>query len=572
MGGIIRGSSAIPTGSASSPGLPFIASPNNGIFMPADGGFGIALASKNIFDLSIGGLTLGYKPDPTYALTLVAGSPFLTGATPWSVTVSPDGAHVFAANNASSTVSAYSRNSATGFLTPVVGSPFTSGSAPQTAIVSPDGAHVIVVNGGSNTLAVFSRNSATGFLTPVAGSPFAAGPVFSTPRSAAITPDGAYVIVADDGTDSISVFSRNKATGFLSPVVGSPFLNNATPWNLALSPDGAYVFVTNYIAGTINVYSINIATGFLTIVAGSPFATGTDPRGVSVSPDGAHLLVANNGAAAVSIYSVVKGFLTSVVGSPFAVGINPRNVTVSPNNKYVMVTNIASNTISVFSRNSSTGFLTPVAGSPFAVSSGPLGVTVSPDGAHVLVADSGSNDITVFSSSPLPAYNLLTSNFDTSGGLGGGININGNLQVLGSAVLGVSGTDSRYAALAGLSTQIFSAANAVPATQNVLPIIQADGRYAALAGLLTQQFSALRFKASEAVNAAQGIATLSAGTITVANTSITANSRILITAQETGILTGILRVSARTAGTSFTISSSVLTDTATVAYEIFEPA
>ena len=76
---------------------------------------------------------------------------------------------------------------------------------------------------------------------------------------------------------------------------------------------------------------------------------------------------------------------------------------------------------------------------------------------------------------------------------------------------------------------------------------------------------------AEGANAKQGIATLAAGTIVVNTTAVTANSRIFLTPQETGALTGILRVSARTAGTSFTILSSVNTDTAVVAWEIFEP-
>lgn len=79
------------------------------------------------------------------------------------------------------------------------------------------------------------------------------------------------------------------------------------------------------------------------------------------------------------------------------------------------------------------------------------------------------------------------------------------------------------------------------------------------------------FSASEGANGKQGVATLVAGTVTVANTSITANSRIILTPQETGALTGIVRVSARVVGTSFTITSTVNTDTAVVAFEIFEP-
>lgn len=69
-------------------------------------------------------------------------------------------------------------------------------------------------------------------------------------------------------------------------------------------------------------------------------------------------------------------------------------------------------------------------------------------------------------------------------------------------------------------------------------------------------------------NAITGTATLVAGTVVVNTTSVTASSQIFLTAQETGVFTGSLRVSARTAGTSFTILSTVLTDTASVAWFI----
>lgn len=77
-------------------------------------------------------------------------------------------------------------------------------------------------------------------------------------------------------------------------------------------------------------------------------------------------------------------------------------------------------------------------------------------------------------------------------------------------------------------------------------------------------------RVAEGSNAKQGTAVLVAGTVVVANTSVTATSRIFLTSQADGGTPGFLRVSARTAGTSFTITSSNAADTSTVAYEIFE--
>lgn len=79
-------------------------------------------------------------------------------------------------------------------------------------------------------------------------------------------------------------------------------------------------------------------------------------------------------------------------------------------------------------------------------------------------------------------------------------------------------------------------------------------------------------RVAEGSNACQGIAVLVAGTKVVTTTAVTANSRIFLTSNADGGTPGFQRVSARTAGTSFTITSSNAADTSTIAWEIFEPA
>ncbi len=71
-------------------------------------------------------------------------------------------------------------------------------------------------------------------------------------------------------------------------------------------------------------------------------------------------------------------------------------------------------------------------------------------------------------------------------------------------------------------------------------------------------------------NAKIGTAVLVGGTATVANTSVTANSRIFLTSNTDGGTPGWVRVSAKTVGTSFVITSSSGTDTSTIAWYIVE--
>lgn len=79
-------------------------------------------------------------------------------------------------------------------------------------------------------------------------------------------------------------------------------------------------------------------------------------------------------------------------------------------------------------------------------------------------------------------------------------------------------------------------------------------------------------KVKEGSNAKMGTSTLVAGTVTVATTAVTATSRIFLTVQTAGGTQGHLRISARTAGTSFTITSTSGTETSTVAWLLVEPA
>lgn len=65
-----------------------------------------------------------------------------------------------------------------------------------------------------------------------------------------------------------------------------------------------------------------------------------------------------------------------------------------------------------------------------------------------------------------------------------------------------------------------------------------------------------------------GTATLVLGTATVNTSVVTANSLIFLTPQSGGALGGTVRVSAINAGTSFTILSTNLVDTAVIAWEI----
>lgn len=76
---------------------------------------------------------------------------------------------------------------------------------------------------------------------------------------------------------------------------------------------------------------------------------------------------------------------------------------------------------------------------------------------------------------------------------------------------------------------------------------------------------------AEGSNATMGLATLVTGSKVVNTSKVTANSRILLTAQNSSGTAGSVYVSARTVGTSFTITSTSALDSRNIAWIILNP-
>lgn len=155
------------------------------------------------------------------------------------------------------------------------------------------------------------------------------------------------------------------------------------------------------------------------------------------------------------------------------------------------------------------------------------------------------------------------------------------------------GSGAAYAALMTLSTERYTDLR-VSGDANARLVIFADGKHEFGDGTATRDTNLYRSAADklatdddflinaagkglrikEGTNAKMGTATLVGGTVTVSNTSVTATSRIMLTTQSLGTVTApkTIAVTARTAGTSFTITSADATDTSVVAWHLIEPA
>lgn len=156
-------------------------------------------------------------------------------------------------------------------------------------------------------------------LAGAAGAPgYADGPGvsarFSGPMAVAVSPDGAFALIADAGNAAVRHISlAGPSSGVVMTLSGAPdSLGTADgervaaqflyPNGLGMSLDGRYAVVTDRNASTVRM--VDTATGYVTTVAGLAGASGTAdgaaaaarfylPGEVTVSPDGKTALVAD---------------------------------------------------------------------------------------------------------------------------------------------------------------------------------------------------------------------------------------------------------------------------------------
>ncbi|MGD9365928.1 MAG: beta-propeller fold lactonase family protein [Desulfobacteraceae bacterium] len=342
------------------------------------------------------------------------------------VTVSPDGNHLYAAGYDDDSVAVFARNNSTGQLTFVEAlkdgvSGVDGLSRAHAVTVSPDGAHLYAVGYGDHAVAVFSRNAATGQLTFVEVHKDGAGGVDGLygARAVAVSPDGAHVYAAGYLEDAVAVFARNSITGALSfcqllkdNTGGVDGLDGVRA--LTLTTDGAHLYATGRSDSAVAVFSRNAGSGWLTFVElQRDGAGGVDglygARGVAVSADGSYLYAMGHYEDALAVFSrsAATGRLTFVEmqedGTGGVDGLNGAcDVVVSPDGNHLYAAGYYDNAAAVFARSTATGRLTfeemhrdgtgGVDGLS-AVSS----LAISPDGYHLYAASGYDSALAVFS-------------------------------------------------------------------------------------------------------------------------------------------------------------------------------
>jgi 6-phosphogluconolactonase (cycloisomerase 2 family) len=183
-------------------------------------------------------------------------------------------------------------------------------------------------------------------------------------------PSGSWMGTTCEGTSGAEIvrLGRDPATGAIGIPMSLPS-GGDSPQGIRVTPDGNFVVVVNQATSNVSVFSLDPGTGALAAVPGSPFDSGDQPGPVAIDPSGKFVFVGNTGGNSLSAYTIDSaGSLTAVTGTPIPLGTNaqPSSIAVDPAGKFVYVS-IVPQEVAGFALDPSTGALTPITGSPFSV-------------------------------------------------------------------------------------------------------------------------------------------------------------------------------------------------------------
>ena len=297
---------------------------------------------------------------------------------PLGITISADGNSLYVAGTLSDAIAVFSRDSNTGKLKFIEMHENNVGNIQgldeiRSVTVSPDGAHLFVTGRLDDALVVFERNSNDGKLTFLEVHTDGGG--LEGTRGITISPDGKYIYASSYNNNSVTVFQRESENGELSLIEthrnginGIDGLDGVN--DLTLSPEGNHLYVTGINSDAVVVFERNINSGKLSFVEvqkngvngveglyGAVF--------IDISPDGKHIYVTGVGDDAVAVFNrdLYTGKLTFIEKHQNGVnGVNgidgALGVKVSPDGKNVYVNGSTSDAIAVFNRNVNNGRLT----------------------------------------------------------------------------------------------------------------------------------------------------------------------------------------------------------------------
>ena len=266
-------------------------------------------------------------------------SPIPMGGETSAVALSPDGAHLYALDQANDQVRSFQVLPGKNGLAAVANGTVATGKQPTAIAVDRNGWYLYVTNRGDNSMSVYFLDpDDNGIPKPVKGSPVPAG---DKPVSLSLDPAGRYAYVVNAAGGSVSVY---RFTTNASPLVfesinaGSPFPVGEEPVDLVVEPTGQYAYVADAGSDAVSAFRVHHQTGALTALPGSPFKAGQRPVALVAHRNGRWLYVASQDSADIRCYRIEAGLgAIAPVGEPLKLAVKPARLWLDPRSEVLYV-------------------------------------------------------------------------------------------------------------------------------------------------------------------------------------------------------------------------------------------
>ncbi len=289
-------------------------------------------------------------------------------------------------------------------------------------------AAVYVINQKDNSVSQF-RTDPTGLLVPLQPPTLPTGKL-----PGAVQASSNYLLVANPGDNTLTVFKRDRTTGQLTYKTAVP--TGHGPSSILIRTldhsSGEAVYVTNRQDGTISQYLVDVVTAAISSVTPATVATGPFPTALLSPADASSLnggiavvLGGASGIGSLSLYSAPDpgGSITLAPSpNPLPAGGGASAIAKNVSSQVAVVVNALDNTVTPFDLDPFVLSIMPFAGTTsLKVGVSPTGASFSPRGTsgdYLYVINAGDNSVSQFQFqlkpkmfSPLVPSTVTTGNF-----------------------------------------------------------------------------------------------------------------------------------------------------------------
>ena len=282
------------------------------------------------------------------------------------------------ANDASSTISSFLMDPATGALKPI-NQVSSGGAGPCYVSLDPTGETAYVANYTASSIATYSVHPDGSLSEPVQRVDFKdpkfgkRGPATARqdaphPHSVHLSPDNRFLLVSDLGSDAITVFPVEPGAHLGTPALFTNDRAGTGPRHIVFHPNGRWIYSINEIDSTIDHFhwsttssrtdprGLLVNTNNFVKTVSPDFAGKNTAAEIAISPDGNFVYASNRGEDSLVVFSIAEsdGKLTFLQRVPCG-GKTPRHFTLSPDSHWILCANQDSANVTVLRRDPATG-------------------------------------------------------------------------------------------------------------------------------------------------------------------------------------------------------------------------